>query len=77
MSEWINVKERLPEEGHHAVVRMNDGEYHVAWRENGCWCMYNPCCVYNSQLKDVTHWMPLPTKPRKESCQKKAISEEV
>ena len=58
---WISVKDRLPEEAMHSVVRTDDGEYQVAWREDGHWFMFNPCCIYNSQVNDVTHWMPLPS----------------
>jgi hypothetical protein len=60
---WISVKERLPEESTHCVIRIDDGEYQVAWREDGHWIMFNPCCIYNSQLNNVTHWMPLPKPP--------------
>jgi len=64
--QWISVKERLPEESTHCVIRIDDGEYQVAWRENGHWIMFNPCCIYNSQLNNVTHWMPLPAAPKEE-----------
>lgn len=65
-AKWISVKERLPEDDRHVVVRVRDGEYQVAWEENGHWFMENPCCTYESQLKDVTHWMPLPEAPKGE-----------
>jgi hypothetical protein len=63
---WISVKDRLPEESTHCIVRIDDGEYQVAWRENGHWIMFNPCCIYNSQLNNVTHWMELPEAPKEE-----------
>ena len=66
MPHWISVKDRLPEDAMHSVVRTDDGEYQVAWRENGYWFMFNPCCVYDSQVNDVTHWMPLPELPKEE-----------
>ena len=66
-SQWISVKERLPQESTHCVIRIDDGEYQVAWRENGHWIMFNPCCIYNSQLNNVTHWMPLPAAPKEEA----------
>ena len=63
MPQWISVKDRLPQESTHCVIRIDDGEYQVAWRENGHWIMFNPCCIYNSQLNNVTHWQPLPKPP--------------
>lgn len=67
MSEWISVKERLPEEvtrvitydGTHNIVDMHvyDGEgFRVCRAVNDLW-IYDDC---------VTHWMPLPEPPKEE-----------
>lgn len=64
MSEWISVKDRLPELGERVLC--TDGH-----------CVFEqyrvlPSCVYGvwdrmglkSEMQDVTHWMPLPEPPQ-------------
>ena len=63
MSEWISVKERLPE----------TGEWMLAWCGNGCSVAAHPFLDgrgwFDTNLLPifVTHWMPLPTPPEAES----------
>ena len=63
MSEWINVKDRLPEDGEHVLCFHFLGSYLVAqhfdddidiWRMNG------------GKVRDIISWMPLPEPPKEE-----------
>ncbi len=71
MSEWISVKERLPEKGQFVLIicagssipisaSYEPGEYYE-WDEN---CN---CGGYGSEKhfyqNEITHWMPLPEVP--------------
>ena len=60
MSEWISVKDRLPETPVEVLV-FNLGTWVLAyWNEDvGQWILYNGDKV----LRYVTHWMPLPEPP--------------
>lgn len=66
MSEWISVKERLPE---HGAFLVTDGkQIRFAYGE---WLFRSPDGVLrvpanNGAGMDVTHWMPLPTPPGEE-----------
>ena len=56
MSEWISVKERLPDEDTWVLVYSRQGSYmnlKVDYIHGGKW--------FNSML--VTHWRPLPEPP--------------
>lgn len=64
MSEWISVKERLPERFKPVLIcREKNGKPYV---EQG----YKDVCewwkVYGTRTKQVTHWMPLPEPPEEE-----------
>ena len=64
MSEWISVKDRLPEFGEKVLITDVSGDVLVysleqtcsgeCWWEDEYWNWYN----------DVTHWMPLPEPPK-------------
>ena len=66
MSEWISVKDRLPERG--VEVLVTDGiHYMVTWCENtndGVKWVDNYYTYVNVRFKEVTHWMPLPEPPK-------------
>jgi hypothetical protein len=55
MSEWISVKDRLPEEAGYYLVYPRD-KYHTSWFNRG----FAVTTLYSIK---VTHWMPLPQPP--------------
>ncbi|MCD7802026.1 MAG: DUF551 domain-containing protein [Clostridiales bacterium] len=62
MTDWISVKDRLPEVGKNVIICRPDvpGKYIVEQgylRSNGWWK------VYGTNVKRVTYWMPLPEPP--------------
>lgn len=68
VSEWVSVKDRLPENFQTVLMARTDGTiYCHMYCENtqtdGCWVddYLNWFSVY-----DVTHWMPLPEPPTEE-----------
>jgi Protein of unknown function (DUF551) len=66
MSEWISVKDRLPEESQDALAFDDCGVIHMA--------IYSPeglvyrwhCDTYGLYPHEVTHWMPLPEPPKEQ-----------
>jgi hypothetical protein len=68
MSEWISVKDRLPEIGVDVLISYGGLPfYHLAFlTHNGDikWFNGNHSNTEYS-LDDVTHWMPLPKPPEK------------
>lgn len=71
MSEWISVKERLPEIGEEVLVEV-DGHRGPAWRNNHNLIAYlasDRKTFYEERhdekpLHGVTHWMHLPDPPK-------------
>lgn len=70
MTEWISVKDRLPEYGQEVlvIVIQNDGRFYAIDK----FTKWNNDC--DSFTKDkypfsrVTHWMPLPEMPMNHEC---------
>lgn len=57
LNKWISVKERLPEEDVQVLVYGTTGLCGTAYMLNGNWLTKN-------WLVKITHWMPLPKKPK-------------
>lgn len=65
VQEWISVTERLPENGKESVlIALRWGEVDIGWCEDGRW---RSEFVNEYEDGEVTHWMPLPPEPRKET----------
>ena len=71
-SEWVIVKDGLPDVFDEVLVYFN-GFISIAWREtekrkNGIveW-IWNSQMSYPEDLTHVTHWMPLPEPPTKQT----------
>lgn len=59
MSDWISVKERLPDEdGRDCIVWCDNGEHFIAIMNEGDWYS-DEWCIYG-----VTHWMPMIEGPK-------------
>lgn len=62
--EWINVKNRFPEDDINVVV--TDGEdMAIAFYEEDKWFMVS-WDMYNFDQDNITHWMSVPELPQKE-----------
>lgn len=60
---WISVTDKLPEDRDIVAVWTNAGDIHAAWRKDGAWLMFNPCCTYESELQGVSHWHEIADTP--------------
>ena len=65
MSEWISVKDRLPEPGRYVACIAKRNPFSrfmpmVARIEKNGWA--NP--ITEQYISEVTHWMPLPEPPK-------------
>lgn len=64
--QWIPVSERLPEIGQHCVFKISlrgYKDYCEAGALDGGGNICDLCGDPTDELKNVTHWMPLPTPP--------------
>ena len=67
MDEWINVKDRLPSRGDRVVCNSNKEGVVIASNMNSLGfieIITTECTSFEYRHKDVTHWMPLPDKPK-------------
>jgi hypothetical protein len=67
MSEWISVKDRLPDYVQQVLVyRTECFVCEVMEYRNGSWNIWNGEYFdsFNSEFNDITHWMPLPEPPK-------------
>jgi len=62
MSEWISVKDRLPEHAQMALVYVEWERMFDAWYANDVWYESNKDSKM-MEFDGVTHWMPLPDPP--------------
>lgn len=73
MSEWISVKDRLPEPGHRAVICTNNikardsiGQMSHLWIGfiiESCDGEYVTFDNADRRIHNITHWTPLPVPP--------------
>lgn len=58
--EWISVEDRLPENDVEILISRTDGEIYLAvHQDDGRWYDSSE----GSDVKFITHWMPLPLPP--------------
>lgn len=62
-SKWINVQDRLPENGEDVLAFDENYGFSIAWREDDIDTWY---CQEIGILTGVTHWLPLPKAPKGE-----------
>ena len=63
-SEWISVKDRLPEDDRNVLVYDDhDIQFWVAWHDE---CHNNWYTQEGESVYGVSHWMPLPQPPKGE-----------
>lgn len=71
---WIQVEERLPENGVPVLINYigsNDGKYHpdgtAVWTDHGCFWWEGSLEDCDTEVAvPITHWMPLPEPPKEE-----------
>lgn len=63
MSEWISVKERLPEDGQVVLVIMPKGTVTLGEirKKTQTWDVFLDMAIWTAE---PTHWMPLPEPPK-------------
>lgn len=71
MSEWISVKERLPERKQDVLMLFDTGNMAVGWWHDAdehisVWCAYTDDGFYTDCDCIPTHWMLLPEPPEEE-----------
>ncbi len=67
MSEWISVKERMPEAEGRYIVCIDGWTSVIPMKINGLGHKYWEVGKYlKKETTSVTHWMPLPAPPKEE-----------
>lgn len=67
MSEWISVKDRLPEYDHDCIVaNINEGSVYVGCYVEDRWKYKGE--KHENPWRNVTHWMPFPSLPNQFDC---------
>jgi hypothetical protein len=72
MSEWISVKDRLPEEGQSVDCWVSSVRYGTKYRHADSifntdfneMCFDHDDFSHYEKIESVTHWMPLPSPPK-------------
>lgn len=59
-SEWIPVRERMPEDGDKVLACWEDGWQYIVFWLGGEW---RNSIHARASMQNVTHWQPLPEKP--------------
>jgi hypothetical protein len=63
-TEWISVKDQLPEIGRWNLVFSWMGPIIASYFKDGFYCMQLNQPGLKMAVSDVTHWMPLPEPPK-------------
>lgn len=67
---WISVKDRLPEIRHAVLgyTPFHENIWAITLHEDGCWYFWHPgTSKYDPDwYGPITHWMPMPEKPKEE-----------
>lgn len=66
MSEWINIKTKMPKPFEHVLINGHDGifcAYRESFEDFPAWYSY-PSSNESSIVFGITHWMPLPLPPK-------------
>lgn len=66
MSEWIDIKERMPEVGKTVAVAIRGDDHNYtssAFRQESYWHVF--AAASSADCRRITHWAPLPDPPRK------------
>ena len=63
-SEWISVKDRLPED--YETVLVYDGDFVQPSSFHGKYGFWTTDCYEADSIYGATHWMPLPEPPKGE-----------
>lgn len=65
MSEWISVKDRLPQNADEVLVAVEGCVYYCYYR-NGKFVFeaYSSCGDCDDEYYNATHWQPLPQPPQ-------------
>jgi hypothetical protein len=62
---WISVKDDLPKKfGEPCIVYNGCSVQYGDYYSDGIW--YTPDCYESEEIRDVTHWMPMPEPPKEE-----------
>ncbi len=64
---WIEVSDRLPEEEADVLVADLYGEIGIGYLSDvndGFWVASGSSASVESDLNEITHWMPLPSAPK-------------
>lgn len=67
MSEWISVKDKLPESNRVIVCYLKDyvHEGYYCKKKKAFYNEWNPyASIYESRIEHVTHWQSLPEPPK-------------
>ncbi len=59
---WIKCSDRLPDKNGWYLVYRKNHELHTSYYKHYGWEDRNSMVIF---FTDITHWMPLPKKPKK------------
>lgn len=70
MSEWINVKDKLPDKQDCYLTYYNTNDYCIidisGWDMKKQMFVYLDPEYYGDENENITHWMPLPEPPKED-----------